>query len=332
MCSARGSPRVVTHWAGVKCAATPSRPPPPPAAESSAPRRRPRARVSHARTPHWARPARGAHAAGGASRGLCVQTAQWAAAVGGAAGGAWPMGGGLSGLTDRRTHTHSATRAPPGPTRAAQLCAGRIVRSSRPPTSFRAAAPCARAPHREPSRDPDAKGARPGGSAGLARPAPRGTAGNSRPWAPGGQTRGARVAAGPVRLPAGAGPRLTPGHPWAAPAMAELLACFSSGPGWARLQPRPAHAPGPVGRGRAEPRPAGRPDSRRRAPAPRAGRPLVPPRADVSRRDFPGQNLREEESGDPAASSQPRAVPMFSCQAGSFQGQAVPASAFHNWE
>uniref|UniRef100_F6PTU3 Sad1 and UNC84 domain containing 2 n=2 Tax=Bos taurus TaxID=9913 RepID=F6PTU3_BOVIN len=38
------------------------------------------------------------------------------------------MGCGLSALTDRRTHTHSATRAPSGPTRAAQFSAGRIVR------------------------------------------------------------------------------------------------------------------------------------------------------------------------------------------------------------
>lgn len=73
---------------GARAQREPAEPPPPAAAESSAPRRRPRARVSHARTPNWARPARGAHAAGGASRGLCVQTAQWAAAVGGAAGGA----------------------------------------------------------------------------------------------------------------------------------------------------------------------------------------------------------------------------------------------------
>lgn len=204
------------------------------------------------------------------------------------------MGGGLSGLTDRRTHTHSATRAPPGSTRAAQLCAGRIVRSSGPQTSFGAAAPRAWDPHREPSRDPDAKGAHRGGSAGLSRPVPRGTAGNSRTWAPGEQTRGARVVADPVRLPAGAGPRLTPGHPWAAPAMAEPPACFFPGPGWARLQPRPAHAPGPVGRGRAVPRPAGRPDSPLLgAPAPRAGRALVPPRGRMS----PGGTSRGRTSG-----------------------------------
>ena len=84
-------------------------------------------RASHARTPGKARRAPGAHAAGGANWGLCVQTAQWAVAVGGDAGGARPMGGGLSALIGRRTHTHSATRAPAGPTRAARFCAGLIV-------------------------------------------------------------------------------------------------------------------------------------------------------------------------------------------------------------
>lgn len=101
----------------------------------------PPGRASHARAPVWPRPARGAHATGGASRGLCVQTAQWASAMGGDARGAWPMSCGLSALTDRRTYTHSATRAPPGPTRAARFCAGRIVRSltsSRPEAPHRA--------------------------------------------------------------------------------------------------------------------------------------------------------------------------------------------------
>lgn len=45
----------------------------------------------------------------------------------GRAGWAWPMTCRLSALTDRRTHTHSATRAPPCPTRAARASAGRIV-------------------------------------------------------------------------------------------------------------------------------------------------------------------------------------------------------------
>lgn len=56
----------------------------------------------------------------------------------GRAGWARPMTCGLSALTDRRTHTHSATRAPPCPTRAARSSAGRIVRS---PTPRRPASP-----------------------------------------------------------------------------------------------------------------------------------------------------------------------------------------------
>lgn len=49
----------------------------------------------------------------------------------GPAGWARPMGCRLSALTDRRTHTHLATRAPPCPTRAARASVGCIVR---PPT------------------------------------------------------------------------------------------------------------------------------------------------------------------------------------------------------
>lgn len=111
------------------------------------------------------------------------------------------MGCGLSALTDRRTHTHSATRAPPCPTRTAGLCAGRIVRRARspsPPASSRAAAFCApRGPAPSSARGiPTREGGAPGRRGGpRTSPAPHGAAaaaGNSRPWASGGRTRGAR--------------------------------------------------------------------------------------------------------------------------------------------
>lgn len=215
--------------------------------EFSAPRRRPGAPVSHARTPNWARPARGAHAAGGASRGLCVQTAQWAAAVGGKEGGAWPMGCGLSGLTDRRTHTHSATRAPPGPTRAAQFCAGCIVhrsRSSCPPASSRAPAPRAPAP-RAVRAIRTGKGGAPGWHGGPRTPrAPHGAAaeaGNSRPWASGERTRRARVLDRLRPPPGGRRARPDPG------VITGPLRPEPSCPGLVLLQAKLGQAPAPPG-------------------------------------------------------------------------------------
>lgn len=212
------------------------------------------------------------------------------------------MGCGLSALIDRRTHTHSATRAPPGPTRAARFCAGRIVRrtrSSRPPASSRATAtrasqgPAPSAVRRIRTR----KGGAPGRRGGLLRlgsrterPRQQVTAGRG-PLARGRAGRGCW--AGLTRLPAGAGPGLTRGSSLGRSGQGRAAQAwfFLFGPSWAGLQPRPAHAPGPVGKGQRRAK-ASRPDSSPPGPRPQ-GRPphWSARRADVSRRDFPGQNL-----------------------------------------
>lgn len=240
------------------------------------------------------------------------------------------MGCGLSGLTDRRTHTHSATRAPPGPTRTAQFCAGCIVhrsRSSRPPASSRATAPRAPAP-RAVRAIPKGKGVRPGGPADLGRPWPRTeqprqqvTAGRG-PLASGRAGRGWWT--GFARLPVGAGPGLTPGSSLGRSDQSPAAqAWFFSGPSRARLQPRPAHAPGPVGKGQRRAK-ASRPDSSPPGPAPRPGRPTGPPKGGCLQAGLPWAEARREENNeDRAVSNQPRAVPMFSCQSGSSQGQTV---------
>lgn len=98
----------------------------------------------------------------------------------GRAGGARPMGCRLSALTDRRTHTHSATRAPPCPTRAARASVGRIVRPPAPapsrvsaPRASQPPGPARSSPRRRP-RDPDAGRATQGkGRGGPASPRPR---------------------------------------------------------------------------------------------------------------------------------------------------------------
>lgn len=215
------------------------------------------------------------------------------------------MGCGLSALIDRRTHTHSATRAPPGPTRAARFCAGRIVRrtrSSRPPASSRATATRA-------SQGPapsagggilTRKGGAPGRRGGPPAPrVPRGAAaaaGNSRrgPLASG--RAGLGCGAGLTRLPAGAGPGLTRGSSLGrsgqGPAAQAWFFLFE--PSWARLQPRPTHAPGPVGKGQSRAK-ASRPDSSPPAPARRAGRPTRQPRGRMSAGGTsPGRTSRGE--------------------------------------
>lgn len=136
------------------------------------------------------------------------------------------------------------------------------------------------------------KGARLGGAAGLARPRPlteqlqqQVTAGRG-PLASGRAGRGGW--AGFARLPAGAGPRLTPGSSLGRSGQGRAVQAWFllSGPSWARLQPRLAHAPGPVGKGQRRAK-ASRPDSSPPGPRP-TGQPggrMVP------RRDFLGQNL-----------------------------------------
>lgn len=185
------------------------------------------------------RPTRRAWRAGG----LCVQMVQWAAAVGGDAGAACPMGCGLSPLTDRRTHTHSATRAPPGPTRAARFCAGRIVRrarSSRPQPRPAPPLPAPSAVHGIQTREGGAPGRRGGPQTPRPRTeqprqqvtAGRGPLGSGRT----GRGRWARL----VRLCAAAGPGLTPGSALAARAGAGLPRPGSSSPGQAGPGSSPA--------------------------------------------------------------------------------------------
>lgn len=301
-----------------------------PAASSSC-RRRPRA--SHARTPskaHGAPPR--AHAAGGANRSLCVQTAQWAVAVGGDAGGARPMGRGLSALIGRRTHTHSATRALAGPTRAARFCAGLIVCRAVPPAGLVRRRCCPRAPGLSPSTArgiPTREGGAPGRRSGpRTPPAPHGAAaaaGNRRPWASGGWTCGARARGRPRSPPRG--PR-APGAPTPGSASggsgqgrAAQAWFFLSRPSWAGLQPRPAHAPGPVGKGQRRAG-ASRPDS---SPQP-AHWPAR--RADVSRRDFPAQDLparRGATAGPPPTG--PGQCPCFRARQAVSRDRQFPASA-----
>lgn len=195
-----------------------------------------------------------AHAAGGANRGLCVQTAQWAVAVGGDAGGARPMGCGLSALIGRRTHTHSATRAPAGPTRAERFCAGRIVCRGVPPAGLVPRRRCPRAPGPSPSAAHGIQ-TREGGAPGRRRgprtpPAPHGAAaaaGNRRPWASGGWTCGARAEGRPRPPPRGPRARRLWGHRQAAPARAELPRPGSSSPGQAGPGSSPARRT-PLGR------------------------------------------------------------------------------------
>lgn len=235
------------------------------------------------------------------------------------------MGRGLSALIGRRTHTHSATRAPAGPTRAARLCAGRIVCRAVPPAGLvpRRRCPRARGPSPSTARGiPTREGGAPGRRSGpRTPPAPHGAAaaaaGNRRPWASGGWTCGARVC-GPAS-PASPRAADSRGHRRAAPARAELPRPGSSSPGQAGPGCSPARRT-PLGRsGRASAVPgASRPDS---SPQPAhwpAGR------ADVSRRDFPGHDLPERRG---ARARPPPTGPgecLFSCQAGGFQGQAVP--------
>lgn len=235
------------------------------------------------------------------------------------------MGCGLSALIGRRTHTHSATRAPAGPTRAARLCAGRIVCRAVPPAGLAPLRRSPRAPGPSPSAArgiPTREGGAPGRRSGPRKPtAPHGAAsaaGNRRPWASGGRASGAKgggpAAPASPRRPGPARPR---GHRRAAPARAQLPRPGPSSPGQAGPRSSPTRRT-PLGRwGRASAGRAGRPDSSPQ-PAPWPAR-----RADVSRRDFPGHSLPRGGEQKRAPSDRPRAVPVFSCQAGGFQGQAV---------
>lgn len=209
------------------------------------------------------------------------------------------MGCGLSALTDRRTHTHSATRAPSGPTRAAQFSAGRIVRlpALLPLLPERPGSPC-RPPLPGLRRG---KGGRRGGPRKpLALYGAAAEAGNSRPWASGGRARRARVMGRPRPLPRGSRAGLTPGSSsghtgQSRAAQAWFFLSSQAGPGCSPSRSTP------LGQSRRAKR-QGRPDSSPPRPGPRLRD--WPPhwsaqRADVSGRDFPGPNLprrREAET------------------------------------
>lgn len=184
------------------------------------------------------------------------------------------MGRGLSALTDRRTHnTLGHARAVRPHLRSAALRGPHCPPIRRP--QFPARPGSLRRPHLPGFRR--GKRVRPGGAAGLERPRSRTEQRRQQVTAGLGPLAGGRAGrgwwAGLAPLPAGPGPGLTPGSLSGCTGQSRAAQAwpFLSGPSWARLQPRPVHAPGPVEKGQRCAK-AAVTHLRRPAPAPGTGR------------------------------------------------------------